>query len=152
MPKATQQDTPPRRSFLGHLIGAAAGTSIVYGCTDLSATSSDSRALPATGSAGLDDGNPDAELIAMCERHPALIDAANAETIDDGPAWQAYAASRDAISEAQPRALAGMRAKALAAKAEARMPDGSEHPAGSLAENWSWDLVNDLLRLTGGAA
>src|SRR4051794_1846211 len=57
MPKATQHDTPPRRTFLGYLIGATAGTSIVYGCTDL-------------GVAGdLDNAsnNPDAELIALCD-------------------------------------------------------------------------------------
>jgi hypothetical protein len=58
----------------------------------------------------------------------------------------------DAISNAQPSTLEGLQAKACAAKAEARTPDGSEHPDGSIAAHWSWDLVNDLLRLTGGAA
>jgi hypothetical protein len=96
--------------------------------------------------------HPDAELIATCERHSALTDAANAEEIEDGPAWLAYSASRDAISEAQPQTLAGMRAKALAAKSDARTPDGSENPDGTMAETWAWDLVNDLLRLTGGPA
>ena len=98
--------------------------------------------------------NPDAELIALCARHPALIDAVNASPLDFDacPAWQAYEVSRDAIHDACPVTLAGMRAKALAAKAEARCPDGSEEYRSSPAGSWSWDLVNDLLRLTGGAA
>jgi hypothetical protein len=58
----------------------------------------------------------------------------------------------DAISNAQPRTLEGLQAKACAAKAEARTPDGREHPDGSIAARWSWDLVNDLLWMTGGAA
>lgn len=98
--------------------------------------------------------NPDAELIALCARHPALIDAVNASPLDiaDCPTWQAYLVSRDAIHDARPVTLAGMRAKALAAKAEALNPDGSEVPEHTAAAHWSWDLVNDLLRLTGGAA
>jgi hypothetical protein len=27
--------------------------------------------------------------------------------------------------------------------------DGTENPDGSPAENWAWDLVNDILRLEG---
>ena len=99
--------------------------------------------------------NPDAELIALCSRHPGLIAAfntSNGDWSDNDPAWAAYAASRDAIHDAQPQTLAGMRAKALAAKAEALRPDGTEDPDGTAAAFWSWDLVNDLLRLTGGAA
>jgi hypothetical protein len=96
--------------------------------------------------------HPDAELIATCERHPALLDAVNAETIDDGPACVPYDASLAAISAARPQTLAGIRAKAMAAKAEARWPDGSENPESSVAAHWSWDLMNDFLGLTGGAA
>ena len=99
--------------------------------------------------------DPDAELIALCSRHPALIAAFNTsdgDGSDSDPAWAAYAASRDAIHDARPVTMAGMRAKALAAKAEARSPDGSEEYRSSAAGSWSWDLVNDLLRLTGGAA
>jgi hypothetical protein len=97
---------------------------------------------------------PDADLIALCAAHPALIDAVNASLIDldTCPAWHAYEVSRDAIHAARPVTLEGMRAKALAAKAEARDPDGSEEPDSCPAETWAWDLVNDLLRLTGGVA
>lgn len=98
--------------------------------------------------------NPDAELIALCAKHPALIAAVNASPIDfdDCPASAPYLLSRDAIHDARPQTLAGMRAKALAAKAEARKPDGSEDPCSTAAEHWAWELVNDLLRLTGSAA
>jgi hypothetical protein len=98
---------------------------------------------------------PDADLIALCAAHPALIAAFNAgdgDGSDNDPTWVAYRGSCDAIHAARPQTLAGMRAKALAAKAEARTPEGSEAPDNCPAETWSWDLVNDLLRLTGGAA
>lgn len=98
---------------------------------------------------------PDTELIAICNRHPAVIAAFNACEQDSGPdnpEWVAYKASMDAISDAQPQTLAGLQAKALAAKAEAMNPDGSEHPDGSIAAHWAWDIANDMLRLTCGAA
>lgn len=59
--------------------------------------------------------------------------------------------SRDAISQAKPMTLDGMRAKARAAKKEAQNPRGPESPNQFLAARWSWDLVNDLLRIDGGA-
>lgn len=104
--------------------------------------------------ASVQPSDRDAALITLCARHPALIAAVNASPIDFDvcPAWQAYEVSRDAIHDARPVTLAGMRAKALAAKAEALSPDGTENPGNCPAETWSWDLVNDLLRLTGGAA
>ena len=97
--------------------------------------------------------SPDADLIALCEAHPALIEAVNADDGDcgdDDPVWAAYVASRDAISEAKPQTTAGMRAKALAAKAEARTPDGSELPESTRGGVWAWDILHDLLRLSGG--
>lgn len=98
--------------------------------------------------------NPDAELIALCAQHPALFDAASTSPLifDKCPAWEAYVVSRDAIHDARPVTLAGMRAKALIAKIEARNLDGSEEPANTAAAHMAWELVNDLLRLTGGAA
>ncbi|RYH05320.1 MAG: hypothetical protein EON57_07995 [Alphaproteobacteria bacterium] len=98
--------------------------------------------------------NSDADLIALCARHSALFDAASTSPIifDKCPAWEAYVVSRDAIHDALPATLAGMRAKALVAKIEARNLDGSEEPANTAAAHMAWDLVNDLVRLTGGAA
>lgn len=86
----------------------------------------------------------------MCEEHPRLLFAFNEsseESHDEGPLWQAYAASRDAITAARPRTLAGVIAKALAAKAEAELPDGSESPDGTLGVVWAWDVLNELCRM-----
>ena len=99
--------------------------------------------------------SPDADLIALCERHLALIEALHSDDrdCDDSyPHWLAYEASRDAIGEAEPQTLAGMRAKALVAKLEATMPDGSEMPNGTVGGDWAWDLLHDILRLSGGEA
>jgi hypothetical protein len=95
----------------------------------------------------------DADLIRLCEAHPAIIRRAEEDSTyeDDCPLWLAYERSRDAIGAAVPVTLAGMVAKARAAKAEARNSNGTESPSNCPAENWAWDLVNDLLRLEGGA-
>jgi hypothetical protein len=98
----------------------------------------------------LPPANPDAELIRICDGHAALIDAVNADPADmddSSPLWRAYTQSRHAISEAQPQTLAGMMAKARAAKVEARTPNGEEMIHGTDAEEWAMDLVNDLLRI-----
>ena len=99
--------------------------------------------------------SPDADLIALCEAHPALIGATNeddGDLDDSNPVWAAYYASRDAISAAKPQTLDGMRAKALVAKLEARAPDGSDMHEGTAAGILAWELLNDLLLLTGGEA
>ena len=44
--------------------------------------------------------------------------------------------------------IAGIVAKASAARAEAQDSEGAGH--GTVAELWAWDLVNDLMRLEGG--
>ena len=65
--------------------------------------------------------NPDAELIALCARHPALIAAFNTsdgDGSDSDPAWTAYAASRDDIHDA-------------------RSSDGREEYRSSAAGSWS---------------
>ena len=98
--------------------------------------------------------NPDAELIRLCDAHGALMDLVNSgvdDDDDDGPTWQAYDRSREAISAFRPKTIEGMLAKARAAKAEARRPDGSEMEdiSGFPPEEWAWDLVNDLLRIGG---
>ena len=107
--------------------------------------------LPALGRSAPKDA--DAELIRICAEHPAQINAVNhgADEGDDGPSWRAYERSLDAIHSAVPISLAGMMAKARAAKAEALTLNGREHPENSPAAYWAWDLVNDLLRLGGEA-
>ena len=93
--------------------------------------------------------HPDAELIAVCAEHVINhatynLDGGRRE-LDGDPLWAAYERTRDAITEAVPRTLDGMLAKARAAKAEATQPDGTENPENCPAARWAWDLVNDLL-------
>jgi hypothetical protein len=90
--------------------------------------------MPASAAPAAVGPSPDTELIALCAAHPALIAAFNefGSGGENDPLWCAYAVSRDAIDAAKPQTLAGMRAKALAAKAEARSPDGSEEPGNCL--------------------
>ena len=115
--------------------------------------STTAAAVVASVPAAIAADHPDAELIRICDAHGALMDLVNSGVDgddDDGPTWQAYDQSRDAISSFRPKTTEGMMAKARAAKAEARSPcveGGPEHPAGTPAEDWAWDLVNDLLRL-----
>jgi hypothetical protein len=98
--------------------------------------------------------NADADLIRICDAHAALMDAVNNDPrdSDEDPNWPAYEQSFRAISATQPKTLEGMMAKARAAKAEARRPNGTEEPAGSMGEVWAWDLVNDLIALGGRGA
>lgn len=112
-------------------------------------------AIPvATSAATLTAADPDAELIRICEAHPEKIRAAEEDSTyeEDCPLWLAYERSRDAIHAAVPMTLAGIIAKARAAKVEAANPEGgTESPSGTPGETWAWDLVNDLLRLEGCA-
>ncbi|WP_043839332.1 hypothetical protein [Muricoccus aerilatus] len=93
--------------------------------------------------------NPDAELIRLCDAHPTLLAELKTEGAGHGYCrrWQAYERNRDAISAAVPMTMAGIVAKALAARAEARGSDETVH--GTVAELWAWDLVKDLVRLEG---
>lgn len=98
----------------------------------------------------MNTSSSDADLIAVCADHPRVTEAFNqchVDSGDDNPFWLAYCRSRDAISDAKPATLAGLLAKAKAAKFEARMPDGHESPDGGMGETWAWDIVNDLLRI-----
>jgi hypothetical protein len=95
--------------------------------------------------------DPDADLIELCERHRIDRDAVNADEgdmDDDDPVWRAYVRTRDAISDARPQTMVGVLAKARAAKASARMPNGSESVDG-MAHEWAWEVVGDLVRLHG---
>ena len=98
--------------------------------------------------------HPDADLVRLCADHAANMHAYNrdgglGEIDDPDPLWDAYARTRDAITDARPRTLVGLQAKARAAKAEAMSSrlDGTEMPEGTPAEGWAWDLVNDLLAI-----
>ena len=99
--------------------------------------------------------NPDAELIEVCDRHAGLMDAvnlpANDDETNDSPIWRAYYQSCHAISDAEPRTMAGLLAVARAAKAEARQPNGQmENGENGCAAAWSWTVLNGLLRIENG--
>ena len=98
---------------------------------------------------------PDAALIALCAEHAANRAAFNQYGDlgrDDDPLGLAYGRTRDAISSARAQTMAGILAKAAAAKGEARNPDGSYDPEGTPAADWAFGVVNDLLRLHGVVA
>jgi hypothetical protein len=93
----------------------------------------------------------DAELIAACAQHPITMAALNARTggklcDDDDPLWKAYSENRDIISDAEPQTMEGILAKARAAVVENA---GDEQCFTGMDQQWSWDIVKDVLRLAG---
>ena len=98
--------------------------------------------------------HPDAAIIHLCARHPALLALAHFERDDDAaPAWLAYDRSRKAIDQCQPKTLAGLMAMARVAKWEVRKPDGGEYNhEGTPASGWAWQIVNHLLAIEGELA
>jgi hypothetical protein len=131
---------PSRRGILGGVAALAAPSIPTLAAEGVSST----HLLPGRRP------SPDAELIRICEGHAAFTEELqHCNCLEDCAHWRAYERSRDAIHDAVPMTLAGMAAKARAAKIEARAADGTENPEGSPAETWAWDLVNDLLRLEG---
>lgn len=92
--------------------------------------------------------SPDADLVRLCAEHIVNRDAFNASSCDaddDEPLWVAYCRTKRAITASQPQTLDGLRAKALAAKTEATLPNGTEDPEGTPAATWAWSIVNDLV-------
>jgi hypothetical protein len=140
LPQKPTGPKPPRRGFL-----AAMSTLAVVPALAAEGVSP-THPLPARRS----QPHSDADLIRICEGHKAVVEGLHqCNCMEDCAHWQAYERSRDAIHAAVPVTLAGMVAKARAAKIEALNVDGTENPDGSPAENWAWDLVNDILRLEG---
>ena len=101
-------------------------------------------------------GHPDANLIRLCEEHAANVAAYNTHggmggSDDPDPLWDAYKATRDAIYDTRPTTLAGVIAKARAAKADAAVEDGEDCPDGTPGQDWAWQLVCDLVDGRAGA-
>lgn len=66
---------------------------------------------------------------------------------------RAYEDTLDALCDVRAQTMAGLVAKARAAKAEAIGPEGDEQiEFYSVAGQWAWDLVNDVLRLSGSVS
>ncbi len=146
-PEAGHINTASRRSVLAALSGAAlAGGALVL-------------AMPTEAPATIvtmTKGGPDADLIALCAQHivnlRAFNDSPAMDTIGydyDDPLWDAYEATRDAISDAKPQTFAGLVAVAQAAMAEAGpdRQDPDDRLFHGMDEQWSWNLLCDLLRL-----
>ena len=95
----------------------------------------------------------DHDLIQLCTHHIANCQALEACPLDpdESSHWAAYLSSNDAISHARPTSLAGLVAKARAAKREA-LQNGREDITNGSALVWGWHLVNDLIRLDEGAS
>ncbi|MFC0409502.1 hypothetical protein [Roseomonas elaeocarpi] len=112
-------------------------------------------ALVAVPAAPVATAHPDAELLRLCAEHQVAQAAYERDggrlEPEECPLAIAYLGSVRAIGGAEAHTLAGMLAKARAAKREALMPDGSEQPHSCVAADWAWDLLNDLLRLAGEA-
>lgn len=136
--EATNMHAPSRRALLGGTAALLAGVTVAR--------------APAASEAAV--GSPDAELIRLCAEHIANFHAYSNDPsdleADKNPLWHAYERTRDAIADAKPKTIAGMLAKARAAKVEAFQPDGERRPEGQAAI-WAWDLVNDLIRINGSA-
>jgi hypothetical protein len=132
----------PRRAVLGGSILALAGVDCFMAGGLGAAIAEHSH----------DIDHPDAALIAACEQHLLNTRAFNSHN-EQGPEherlWAAYEATRDLISDAVPLTMAGVLAKARAAAGEARGLEGQEQWGGSMGEGWAYDIVKDLLRLSG---
>jgi hypothetical protein len=109
----------------------------------------DATALPLVA-----DG-ADAELIRLCDQHIVDMDTFNQHkgaTRAHEKLGRAYDRSLDAISQAMPLTIAGIVAKARAAKHQATGPNGEEETGGSVAEQWALQIVDDLLRVGGATS
>ena len=93
--------------------------------------------------------NADAELIRICAEHITNHAAFNARAgqvpIEEDVRWVAYKRTLFAICNSEPKTLAGIIAKAQAAKVEATDPEGYEVPEDEVPMIWS--IVKDILRL-----
>lgn len=141
--------TPPRPTIITRrAIGAATALLALSGAV----ANAGERPGAGTFQPDLGQGQPDAALIALCAEVTIQRDRFNTEGTldsDECPIWAAYTAAADAISDAKPQTMAGLVAKARAAKLESLDARGEEEPAGTMAERWAWDLVDDLIRLSG---
>jgi hypothetical protein len=92
---------------------------------------------------------PDDELVRICAEHVANHADFNARAgevpLEEDPRWNAYKRTLAVVCDAKPQTLAGLAAKARAAKAEATQPDGTVVPEEEIT--WAWDIVEDLIRL-----
>ena len=97
---------------------------------------------------------PDAALIAACERHivnhatyNAVAPVTRIDPVND-PLWAAYLESHEAVGATAATTLEGLIAKARAALVE---NDGG-FEAGDTGAVWAYHILRDLLRMQGRTA
>jgi len=144
MPRTDNTPTTSRRRLLSGSVALSLGASVAALAS----------CIPTPAPAAEPHAGADAELIALCAQHIVNMDAYNRDgghlELEDDPLWHAYVQTRDAIDAAEPQTIEGILAKVRAAKAEAGEPDGSQDFENGPAGRWSWDVANDLIRLSAG--
>lgn len=99
--------------------------------------------------------SPDAELVSLCEQHVANLRVMYAMPIlgdepEPHPVWQTHSRTMRAISDARPRTMTGVLAKAHAAICDGAVDellDGEHDSFGFNAHAGAWDLLQDLARI-----
>ena len=101
--------------------------------------------------------HPDAGLIPMANRYPAVREAYNSyRGPDDGPEnealWADLVATFTACLDARPTTLEGLAAKVRVSRIDATRPDGSFMEPEQSWSRVAWSVGEDILRLAGGAS
>ena len=105
------------------------------------------------GDVAASNAGPDAALVALVQNHRRLTALYNAHDPVVAACVEAdYEASVTAIRAAVPTTMAGVIAKARAAKIEAFAAGDGEHPDDGWAPDWAWDCIGDLIRVVDGDA
>ena len=108
---------------------------------------------PVLDGSGTSHAGPDAALVALCHEHVHLTALYNDNDDATSSLVEAeYEASVNAIRSAVPTTVAGVVAKAKAAKAEANSIGFGENPDDGWAPDWAWDCIGDLIRVVDGNA
>ena len=108
---------------------------------------------PIFDGSGTSHAGADAPLVALVHDHRRLTALYNAhDPVVTACVEANYEASVTAIREAVPTTMAGVIAKARAAKIEAFAAGNGEHPDDGWAPDWAWDCIGDLIRVVDGDA
>ncbi len=144
-PEHTSDRRSHRRRFL---LDAGATLALSLGATAAVLAPDPTWGAPAT------DAEPDAELIAACDRYIRAMDAFEDDDSDldfnVNPLCHAMEAAEEAAQDIPAQTMAGVIAKARVAVAMGTSRDGTVRLGNSYAGEWPGDVVRDLLRLVDG--
>jgi hypothetical protein len=95
----------------------------------------------------------DADLLQACADHTVAWRGycAAPDDVSTDPFYEAINRARDKIDAAPPQTFVGLVAKVQAAKLEATQPDGGQEWGDGFVATWVPQIIDDLLRLSGGA-